>query len=184
MLNNSTIILIRHAEKPVSGVRLSQEGKQRAAAYIAYFQHYVLDHRPIEWDYLIATADSAHSSRPRLTITPLAQALNIPLNTPYSDADYNLMADDLLTQPHYANRNILIAWHHSTLLDLAEALGVKANKLADAAKWPTVWPPDVFGWVLQIRFDEEGKVWAEQTKCFNQNLMFNDHGKNPPTATA
>lgn len=58
MLNNSTIILIRHAEKPVSGVRLSQEGKQRAAAYIAYFQHYVLDHRPIEWDYLIATADS------------------------------------------------------------------------------------------------------------------------------
>lgn len=183
MLSNSTIILVRHAEKPLVGIHLNQEGKQRAAAYVAYFQHYILDHHPIEWDYIIATADSAHSSRPRLTVTPLAQALNIPFNTPYKDADYQLLANDLINQPHYANRNILIAWHHGTLLDLAVALGVNVDKLPETAHWPTTWPTNVYGWVLQIRYDEDGKIRIDQTKCFNQNLMFNDYGKNPPALT-
>ncbi|MDE2031874.1 MAG: flagellar basal body-associated protein FliL, partial [Pseudomonas sp.] len=36
-LNNVTVLIVRHAEKPDEGPLLSPKGEQRAAAYASYF---------------------------------------------------------------------------------------------------------------------------------------------------
>src|SRR5258708_1358262 len=74
-LKDTAILIIRHAEKPDSGSGLSPAGEKRAQAYVRYFKTFTIDSQPLRLDYLFATADSAASHRPRLTIEPLSQAL-------------------------------------------------------------------------------------------------------------
>ena len=176
MPKNTTILLIRHAEKPDSGTGLAVPGQERAAAYSIYFQNYTLspDTDPIKLNYLFAAADSSDSDRPRLTITPLSKAIGKAIDNKYKDKDYQKAADDLLHHPKYDNSNILICWHHSEILKLADALGANPGQLP-----PEPWPGDVFGWVLQLTYDDAGAV--TQTQCFNEQLMYDDYGNVPPT---
>jgi broad specificity phosphatase PhoE len=80
---------------------------------------------------VFATADSAHSSRPRQTVTPLAAALGLSINADYSNRTKHIadLAALLWTAP-YAGKTILICWHHGTLPALAAAL-----KGTGATKW-------------------------------------------------
>ena len=41
-LQNSVIVLIRHAEKPDAGDALSPAGEARANAYVDYFKHFTV----------------------------------------------------------------------------------------------------------------------------------------------
>src|SRR5271155_5377145 len=75
-LQDAVILIIRHAEKPESGMDLTPTGEQRARAYVDYFKNFQIDSQPFKLDRLIATADSKNSHRPRLTLTPLSQALS------------------------------------------------------------------------------------------------------------
>jgi hypothetical protein len=156
MPQNNTILLIRHAEKPESGNLLGIAGQARAQAYVVYFQNYVRNAQPVTLHYLFAAADSDNSHRPRLTITPLANALGLPINDTFKDKDYQQLAQEIRGDTRYNNTNILICWHHGEILDLAAALGVDADKLPHKAQWPKAkpskkpWPKDVFGWVLQL----------------------------------
>ncbi len=181
MPKNTTILLIRHAEKPTgTDSGLAVAGQERAQAYVVYFQNYPAKSTPIKLDYLFASTDSGKSDRPQLTITPLGQAINIQPNTHYSNEQHKELADAILhpSQPgQYDNTNILICWHHGEILKLAHDLGVHHSK---AGHWPTSWPGDVFGWLLQIVFDGSGNIDYSQTFCINQKLMHDDHGQNPP----
>ncbi len=182
MPENTTIVLIRHAEKPSTAedVGLAVAGQERAQAYSIYFQNYPSDQTPLKFRYLFASTDSNNSDRPRLTITPFSLAAGIPINTSYSNSQHKELADSILTpaQPgQYDNCNILICWHHGEILKLAKNLGVDASK---AGTWPTQWPGDVFGWLLQINFDGNGAINYQQTFCINEKLMHDDHGQNPP----
>jgi hypothetical protein len=48
--------------------------------------------------------------------------------------------------------------------------------------WPSPpWLGEVFGWLLQICYDADGNLIPAQTVCINQQLMYDDYGKNPPT---
>ena len=182
MPRNATVLMIRHAEKPVtSGDRtLSVPGQERAQAYVTYFQHLTLDGSgPLKLNYLFATADSDHSHRPRLTIKPLAQALPLPINDKHEDGDYPKVVAHL-EEPKYDGATILICWHHEKILDFARALGVEPAALPPESRWPTQgWPDDIYGWVLQLRYGTDGKVIPAQTRCWNQRLMYNDHGRDP-----
>lgn len=179
---NTNILMIRHAEKPDSGTGLAVPGQERAQAYVIYFQNYSLNSSVIKLDYLFAAADSSESHRSRLTIEPLAKAIGVNINAKHKDKDYQKVADDILQNSKYNNSNILICWHHGEILDLATALGVDASKLPPQSNWPAPpWPGEVFGWLLQLRYDDNGDVLGSQTICINEQLMYDDYGKNPPT---
>ena len=181
MPNNTNILIVRHAEKPDSGAGLTVAGQARAQAYAIYFQNYHLNSRPIKFDYLFAAADSSASHRPRLTIQPLAKAMKLDINDKYKETDNRKIADRILHKSKYNDSNILICWHHEEILALAKALGVDSSKLPPESHWPErSWPNEVFGWLLQLCYDEKGEIITSRTICTNTELMHDDYGKNPP----
>lgn len=180
MPTSANVLLVRHAEKPESGTGLAPAGQARAQAYVAYFQSYAIGTDTLKLDYLFATADSHDSHRPRLTITPLAQALGLTIDDKHADKDYGKVADDLLTHGKYDGSNVLVCWHHGEILELAAALGASASTLPPSSSWPTKWPDEVFGWVLQLCYDADGRLIPAQTLCLSQRLMYDDCGQQPP----
>ncbi len=64
-LRNTTVLIVRHAEKPAHGEHLSPAGVRRAQAYPGFFKSFTLDSHRVKIDHLFATRKSAHSDRPR-----------------------------------------------------------------------------------------------------------------------
>ena len=102
---NATILLIRHAEKPESGVGLSEAGEKRARAYPGFFEKFQIDSLPVHLDFLIATRDSDNSQRPKLTLQPLAAALHLPLETQFKNKDFGLLAEQLRAPKYHGKRS-------------------------------------------------------------------------------
>lgn len=180
MPSNAHVLLIRHAEKPDTGTDLAPAGQARAQAYVAYFQNYAIGGTAVVPQYVFAAADSDESHRPRLTVTPLAQALGLQINDKHKDKDFQQVADALQNHPKYNGSNVLVCWHHGEILDLAAALGASAGTLPPASNWPAKWPGDVFGWVLQLVYGADGTLTTAQTVCLSQQLMYDDCGQQPP----
>jgi hypothetical protein len=167
-LKDTVVLVIRHAEKPASGDYLTPVGEQRAAAYVGYFKNYTIDGKPVTLDHLFAAADTKGSHRPRLTITPLSQATGLPIDTKFTSKQFNELAIELRARPH--GKYILICWHHEAIPDLLQALGANPDKLLPKGKWPG----EVFGWVIQLRYDDHGQL--AEAKTINENLMPDDAG--------
>lgn len=179
MAKNCNILLIRHAEKPASGTDLSIAGQERAQAYIIYLQNYQLNGATFKADYIFCAADSSDSHRPKLTIKPFADAIGLPIDDKHKDKDYQKVVDDL-QDSKYDGKNVVICWHHEEALALAAGLGASSSTLPATSKWPTTWPGDVFGWLLQICLDGSGKIDTANTICVNEQLMYDDYGQEPP----
>ena len=181
MPNNTTVLIIRHAEEPENdSPGLSPAGQARAQAYRAYFQNYVLDSQPLTLDYLFAAADKDKSHRPRLTLEPLAQALGLTINSDYRDDDAERLADIILRRPEYDDSRILICWRYEEIPNLTKALGVDPSGLPPQSSWPACWPESIFGWTLRISYDGNGNLIPARTVCSNQRLMYTDCGRHPP----
>jgi hypothetical protein len=148
---NATVLLVRHAEKPDSGPGLAPAGEARAAAYVSYFEHFRIAGAPARIDTLVATADSANSMRPRLTITPLGKALGLPVQQPYADQDVKDLAAWLAARPGHVT---LVAWHHGKMPKLLAALGADPATLLPGG----VWPSDTYDWVIELRYDAQGHL--------------------------
>ena len=121
--------------------------------------------------FVFATADSDNSSRPVDTITPTAAALNLPIDSNYSNSstDIGKLATDILTKSQYAGQIILICWHHGTIDTLATALhGTGA----------TTWAGTVFDRVWLLDYSESATPPIQQ---FGQELLFTDETNVPPT---
>ncbi len=168
-LKNAVILIIRHAEKPTEGFELSPAGQARAKAYAGYFQKYMIDGKLIKIDYLFSTADSQESHRPRLTIEPLSKSLGMKIESRFQDDDFAKLAQEIQDQPH--GQNLLICWHHGKIPGLLSALGADPARLLPGGKWPG----EVFGWVMQLRYDENGKL--SDARCIDENLMPGDSDK-------
>lgn len=169
-LKNTVILIIRHAEKPDSGDGLSPMGEQRAQLYANYFKHFTVDSAPLKIDSIFAAADSAGSHRPRLTVEPTSRALGIPINSSFKDKNFQKLADEIFSRPH--GHAILISWHHEEIPQLVRALGANPNSLFPKAKWPG----DVFGWVIQLRYDADGHLF--DVKRINEHLLPDDSDKH------
>jgi hypothetical protein len=158
MNDGSSIMLIRHAEKPEEGElavnrrghpdaqSLSVTGWMRAGALVRFFlapdgrgaePHIV---RP---QHLVAAraTDARPSTRPRDTLQPLAAALGLPI-------DETLAADDPLPEVAAHLRElpgpVLVCWRHDTLPALAD-------ELLQRAQAPTRWPEACYDmvWVIE-----------------------------------
>jgi|SRR5215472_4114289 len=112
-------------------------------------------------DFIFATDRSKNSNRPIETITPLAAALNLHYDSKHADDDYAKVASDILTDPKYAGKTVLICWHHGKIPQLAQALGVSN---------PPDWKGHVFDRVWHITYPS-GKA---ALKDLPQQLLFGD----------
>lgn len=187
MPKNSTILIIRHAEKPPSGAGLSLEGIERAAAYVPYFESFKTPvGEPLRVANIFAAKSSKESERPVLTVRPLANALGLTIHDEYEDGEPQRLAEHILNAgTRYDSSTLLICWHHEQALALAEALRVPET-LPSTLPWPAPksspprWPEEVFGWVLVIAYDNEGNIDFGRTMCINAKLMYDDYGHEPP----
>lgn len=137
------ILLMRHAEKTGSktDAHLNPRGYQRAAALPRLF--------PSRFDtpeFIFATHATAHSNRPVETVTPLAHALNLSIDSQFANEEHSKLAKYLLTKPAHAGQSILVCWHHGQIPHLAKSLGVE--------KPPSPWPDRQFDRVWKIEYGE------------------------------
>jgi hypothetical protein len=143
----ATILIIRHAEKLTDGRQdLSETGYKRAAMLPKLFDGSRAD--LLVPQVLFATHMSKHSNRPVETITPLAAALKLPIDSTIMDDDYAALAKELLSGK-YAGKVVLVAWHHGKIPQLASALGAQPPY--------TPWPDGQFDRVWRIDF-RDGKA--------------------------
>ncbi|GGG90567.1 flagellar basal body-associated protein FliL [Silvibacterium dinghuense] len=155
-LANTTVLIVRHAEKPPEGASLTPQGFARAEAYAQYFAPFHLDGESIAINALYAGHDSKNSMRPRLTLEPLSHALHLPLNTDFTTEDPEALAENLKQTAH--GDHVLIAWRHGKIPALVTALGGDPSQLIPGSKWPD----DVYDWVVVLRYDAGGKLAHEQ----------------------
>ena len=113
---------------------------------------------------IFATQASKNSKRPIETVTPLATALNVPLNDGFTDKEASIqkMTDAILND--FPGEIILVCWHHGMIPAIAKALGI--------AK-PPKWDGKVFDRVWQITFP---KAKATLTNSA-QMLLYGDSAK-------
>jgi hypothetical protein len=117
-------------------------------------------------NFIFATERTKHSKRPIETATPLATALNLPINDGYgeSPAEIKKMTNAILKELAFVGKIVLICWHHGTIPDVAKALGVLK---------PPKWESKVFDRVWQITFPQ-GKATL---KDLPQMLLYGDSAK-------
>ncbi len=153
-LANITLLVVRHAEKPIdAGDRgLSPAGEARAKAYANYFQYFSVDGAPVAIDTLIASSDSNESARPRLTLEPLSKATGIAIQTPFANKQVKDAARWI--EAGQTHKAALIAWHHGKLTKLLEKLGADPSTLLPGGDWPD----DVYNWVIVLRYDASGNL--------------------------
>jgi phosphohistidine phosphatase SixA len=136
---------MRHAEKPDDPMNpdLSDAGYVRAERLADYVP--ATFGRP---EFLFATALSTHSARPVETLTPLSKQIGVAIDSTFADQDYGALAEDVLSQPQFTGKLILVCWHHGDIPSLMRALRAKSDELPDP------WDPQVFNLILQLDFAE------------------------------
>ena len=158
----ATILLIRHAEKLTDGREdLSPVGFERAKVISKLFGGVSAPHNLPKPDFLFATHQSKHSNRPVETITPLSDALGMPISHDIDDKDFATLATELLSGK-YAGKVVLVAWHHGSIPGFAKALG--------AVPPYDPWPETQFDRVWRIDFRDGKAVLTD----LPQGLMAGD----------
>jgi hypothetical protein len=168
-------MFIRHGEKPPkngdapTGVRsdgsedehsLTVRGWTRAGALIGLFAN---AHDGVERPAKIFAANpddpkGPHGRRPAQTVTPLAKALAIPLNTKHAVGQEAAAAAEILREPG----PILVSWEHNNIPLIVAALGI--------AHLGRSWPDDRFDLVWIFRRTNGDFVFSE----IGQRLLVDD----------
>jgi hypothetical protein len=140
--NVETIVLIRHGEKPPTGLgQLTCRGLNRALALPT-----VLIGRYGTPDFIYAPNPSVQVNdrstnsysyiRPLATIEPTAIRLGMPVNAQIGFDRIDLLQQALL-QPAYAHSLIFVAWEHDKLREFAvQMLQTYGNNPAQVPLWP------------------------------------------------
>jgi hypothetical protein len=169
-LKNATVLIIRHAEKPKTGKHLSPAGVRRGQAYVAYFKSLRIDSHLVKLDHLFAAKESEHSDRARETLLPLSNSLDLKIHSKFDVNEGQKLAEKVLSS--YSGETVLICWHHGAIPDLLKAFGANPKALLPGGEWPD----DVFGWLIILRYDQNGKASA---KVSNEGITPDD-AKHPP----
>ncbi|HYT21323.1 MAG TPA: hypothetical protein VEW05_13965 [Candidatus Polarisedimenticolia bacterium] len=169
-LKNATVLIIRHAEKPESGKHLSPAGVRRAQAYVDFFNSFTLNSHLVKVDHLFAAKKSKNSDRPSETLLPLSNALHLKIHSTFDLSESQELADKV--RRSYSGETVLICWHHGAIPDLLRAFGAKPKALLPGGEWPD----DVFGWLIVLRYDQNGKASANVS---NERINPDD-AKHPP----
>ena len=170
-LKNATVLIIRHAEKPETGKHLSPAGVKRAQAYVGFFKSFTFNSHLVKVDHLFAAQESKNSDRPRETLLPLSNALHLKIHSNFALRDSQKLADKVRST--YSGETVLICWHHGAIPGLLEAFGANPKTLLPGGKWPE----DVFGWLVVLSYDQNGKASANVS---NERITPDDAKHSPP----
>ena len=143
------VILLRHAEKPddPAAVNLSPRGEARARALASLLgkNSPLTSNAPIVALFATSVTKHDHSRRTGETLAPLARDLRLPVQTPYPNELYSLLAREILDNRAYQGqgKTIVICWTHHDIADLAGALGVNPK--------PPKWKENIFDrfWLIK-----------------------------------
>jgi hypothetical protein len=160
-LAGNTVLIVRHAEKPLLGRDLTPTGQARANAYIHYFEPFHDGGLNLRVNALYAGADSADSVRPRLTLEPLSHATGLTLDSTVSTKDPAALVTLLRTQRH--GNHPLVAWRHGSIPALLTAFGALPSLIPDSK-----WPNDTYDWVVVLTFDHTGRLHS--SRLIRENL--------------
>lgn len=148
------ILIVRHAEKPLTadeGIHLSDRGQARAKALADFFiQHPEMNDNGTPVAIFAAQAKRIDGSvRPFETCLPLSQKIGIGVNTYFKSGEEVSIAEEILDNPHYHGKTVVMCWVRDELPLLAYALGVQES---------VGWPKEVFNRVWKLKFDQNGQA--------------------------
>ena len=142
------IILFRHAEKPADKAdpHLSPQGVRRARMLVGF-----LTSNPVVSKYgkpvaifATRTTKDDDGQRTQETVAPAAAALKLTVQAPFLGKDYKQLAKQILGNPAYAGKTVLICWNHDVISELAAELGVSPR--------PSAWKGKEFDRVYVISY--------------------------------
>ncbi len=146
----STVIIIRHGEKPTSGPEgreLSETGWKRAFALPQLFSKDTLLAQRGLPDFLIATkpSSSGGSIRSIQTLQPLSKDLAKPIQAEFTKDEIPQLIKTIMNSPEMNNKVVMIAWQHDSIPEIALGLGARMA--------PKTWPSEVFDryWLLDFK---------------------------------
>jgi broad specificity phosphatase PhoE len=153
------VLLIRHAEKPAETAvspHLSAEGTKRAEALPKLFEASPTRADPYpKPEFIFAARESRMSNRCVETVTPLAKHLKLEANSHFANEEFAKLAYELVHKRKYADKTVLVCWHHGLIPALAGQL--------KAADFPEVWKAQVFDRVWEISFGRDGRAtWRDR----------------------
>ena len=148
------IVLIRHAEKPGYGSGLSARGFERAEALVKFFQTpAVTRYGAPAAIYAAAPKNEDSSLRSIQTVTPLAGALRLTINTDFTRGQAHKLARAIMEAPGYNGRMVLICWQHEAIVEIVRVLAEYNNsEQAVQNTLPYEWAADAFdrAWILDL----------------------------------
>lgn len=161
------ILVIRHAEKPIvgdEGIHLSDRGLQRANALPEFFLGHpdMNDNGAPVAVYAASPKIPTGSVRAYETIAPTAARLGLPVIRNFKSGEEDVIAQDILKNPAYNGKTVVVAWVRDELPLLGAALGV-----TETLRWPS----SVFDRVWKFSFDSRGQV---SLKTVQQSLLVGD----------
>jgi phosphohistidine phosphatase SixA len=139
--NAVKIFIMRHAERfdDASLPSLTPKGYERAHKLVPF-----ICEKYGKPDFIIAATLYKKNNRPVETVQPLATASHVSIDDSYEATRNTELANELLHNPKYAGKFVLIVWHHSLIPELARALG------APAGTYPDPWKGGVYNQILSI----------------------------------
>lgn len=138
------IILMRHADKTddPDDRDLSDTGVERAKRLATYIPETF--GKP---DIIVATAGSKHSDRPKETVEPLADALDLKIQDYFEKDEISDLVGEILNDPDFKNKTVVICWHHKELPAIAALLGAPPDS------YPDPWPKGAYNIILDLQYD-------------------------------
>ncbi len=140
------VVMIRHAEKPAKGRDLDARGEERARALVGFFETnpVVTRYGTPAAIYAAAPADSNDSRRSVETVTPLAKSLGLEIDEDYTKDRVKEMVRNVMANPAYEGRTVLICWEHKRIPGMARQFGW--------ASAPGKWSGKVFdrAWIIDF----------------------------------
>lgn len=183
MTSLTTLLLIRHGEKPVKGCQgVDEQGKanpdgliprgwQRAGGLAALFAPNGTTLRSTfpTPGALVSPRYSDLVHRPYLTLIPLSEKLNITITTDHEVDDHPArIAKSLLTADAAV---VLVCWEHEHLVGIAGAVAA-AVRMANPADVPVDWPGNRFDVIWRFGLDVQTSTWTFSS--LDQQLLAGD----------
>ncbi|ORX82431.1 hypothetical protein BCR32DRAFT_183579, partial [Anaeromyces robustus] len=135
-VNAKLIMIIRHGEKlSDKKTDLSPKGKTRAHCLINLFSDNGRYLTPKKI-YAQSPSEKKQSTRPRDTVEPLAEALNINVDLSYTSGQIKKLTKDIKNDIEDV---ILISWSSDNIPDIAEKFGIENPPSWDKNDFDKIW---------------------------------------------